>query len=215
MAVTLALLTATGIAFATTERLKLNPTPFDVLPIRQVFSPLRSTERIALRLREPHRLTVQIVDPMGHVVATLARDKYFGAGTIAFHWSGKDLPDGNYEPRVTLDDGRVFDLPNRIRLDTVRPRVRLTSYQPRALGRHRKPRVRIAYRVSEPAHLILYVNGREALFGGAKALRSTVDWYAKRNGRRLPAGRYRLQLAAVDLAGNPSARTPPFTVVIR
>jgi hypothetical protein len=62
--------------------------------------------------------------------------------------------------------------------------------------------------------VILYVNGREMLFGGAKALRSKVDWYAKQNGKRLPPRRYRVQLAAVALAGNRSAGTRAFIVRI-
>jgi hypothetical protein len=210
-----ALLAATAIAFATTERLKLKQAPFDVFPITKVFSPLHGFARIALRLRRPHRLTVQIINSSQRTVASLARNKRFGAGTVAFHWWGRNVPDGSYEPRITLDDGRVYTLPNPIRVDTVAPRVSLVSYRPHVLRRRRKTRVHVAYRVSEPAHVILYVNGRDLLFGGAKALRSKVDWYAKRNGKRLPRGRYRLQLAAVDLAGNRSARTRTYIVRIR
>jgi hypothetical protein len=214
-AVVLALLAATAIAFATTERLKLKQTPFDVFPITKVFSPLHGFATIALRLRHPHRLTVEIINSSHRIVASLARNKRFGIGTVAFHWPGRNVPDGSYAPRITLDDGRVYNLPNQIRVDTVAPQVSLVSYRPHLLRKSRKPRVHIAYRVSEPAHVILYVNGREVLFGGAKALHSRVDWYAKRNGKRLRRGRYRLQLAAVDLAGNRSARTRTFIVRIR
>ena len=209
------LLAATAIAFATTERLKLKQTPFDVFPITKVFSPLRGAATIALRLRHSHRLTVQIVNSAHRLVATLARNEPFRPGTATFHWTGQNVPDGSYEPRITLDDGRVYNLPNQIRTDSVAPQVSLVSYRPRVLGRGRKPRVHIAYRVSELAHVILYVNRHEVLFGGAKALRYKVDWYAKRNGRRLPRGRYRLQLAAIDLAGNLSPRTRTFIVRIR
>lgn len=213
-AVVIALLGATAIAFATTERLKLKQTPFDVLPITKVFSPLHGFATIALRLRHPHRLTVEIISSSHRIVASLARKKRFGIGTVAFHWSGVNAPDGSYEPRITLDDGRVYTLPNPIRVDTVAPRVSLVSYSPHVLAKRRRPRVQIAYRVSEAAHVILYVNGRGVLFGGAKAVRSKVDWYTKRKGKRLPHGRYRLQLAAVDLAGNRSARTRTFIVRI-
>lgn len=211
----LGLLTATAIAFATTERLKLEKTPFDVLAITKAFSPLHSAATIALRLRHPHLLTVQIVNSSDRVVATLAREQRYRPGRVVFHWSGRNVRDGVYEPRITLDDGRVFNVPNPIRTDTVAPRVYLVSYRPHVLRRRHKPRVRIAYRVSELAHVILYVNGREVLFGGAKALRYQVDWYARQNGKRLPRGRYRLQLAAIDLAGNVGHRTRRFIVRIR
>ena len=63
--------------------------------------------------------------------------------------------------------------------------------------------------------VLLYVNGRRELVGGAKALRSTVQWFARRSHRRLRRGRYRLQLAAVDLAGNVGPRSRPFVLRIR
>ena len=91
----------------------------------------------------------------------------------------------------------------------------LVSYRPHVLRRSAKPEVRIAYRVSEKAHVLLYVNGRRVLHGGAKSLQFAVNWVTKRNGQRLPPDRYRLQLGAVDLAGNVGARTRTFIVRIR
>jgi hypothetical protein len=215
LAVVVALLAGTAIAFATTERQKLEKTPFDVLHVTEAFSPLRGSATLVLRLRHPHLLTVQIVNSADTAVTTLAHDERFGAGRSVFHWRGRSVRDGVYEPRITIDDGRVYNLPNPIRTDTVAPRVTLLSFHPLILRPQHKPRVRIAYRVSEPAHVILYVNGHEVLFGGAKALRSRVDWYAERQGRRLPRGTYRLRLAAVDLAGNSSRRDSTFLVRIR
>ncbi len=215
-AIVLALLTATAISFAVTERQKLEATPFDVLEVTKTFSPLHGSGTVVLRLRHEHLLTVQIVNSQDRAVATLVRDQRFRRGTFFFHWTGRRAPDGTYEPRITLDDGRVYVLPNQIVTDTVAPRVSLVSYRPHVLRRRRhKPRIRIAYRVSELAHVILYVDGHEVIFGGAKALHAHVDWYAKKNGRRLRPGRYRLRLAAVDLAGNTSSRTAPFVVRIR
>src|SRR5262249_50528141 len=123
-------------------------------------------------------------------------------------------PDGVYTPRVTLDTGREFTLPRQIRVDSVAPSAALVSYSPRVLRRGAK-KVLIRYHVSENAHVIVYVNGRRDVVGGAKARVSKVDWYARRYGERLPRGRYRLQLAAVDLAGNIGARTPVFVVRVR
>ncbi len=209
------LLAATAVAFATTERQKLEQTPLGLLRVTRDFSPARGPAVIVLRLRHPHVLTVQIVDSSDRAVATLARDESFPKGRATFHWNGRHVPDGVYEPRVTIEDGRVFNLPNQIQVDTVAPHVALVSYRPRILRKHHKPVVHIFYRVSELAHVIVYVNGKREVFGGAKGLRFHVDWHAKSGGKRLPRGRYRLRLAAVDLAGNVGPRSPVFLVRIR
>jgi hypothetical protein len=213
-AIVVALLAATAVAFATTERQKLEKTPFAVLHVDDTVSPARSPALIELRLRRPHLLTVQIIDNNGRPVATLAREQRYERGTASFHWRA-NVPDGVYEPRVTLDDGRQFDVPVKIRVDSVAPKAALVSYRPHVLRGSVKPQVRIGYRVSEPAHILVYVNGRREVEGFAKSLQYAVNWAAKRDGRRLPPARYRLQLAAVDLAGNVGPRTQPFVVVIR
>jgi hypothetical protein len=214
-AVVILLLAGTAIAFATTERQKLEKTPFDVLHVTTDFSPARLPATIVLRFRHPHLLTAQMVNSQDRVVATLVRERRYEPGKAILHWRGAGVSDGVYEPKLTLDAGRVFDLPNQVRVDSIPPRVALVSYRPRVLRKKTKPRVRISYRVSEAAHVILLVNGRRVFVGFAKALRAEVQWFAKRAGRRLPRGRYRLQLAAVDLAGNVGPRTPVFIVRIR
>jgi hypothetical protein len=213
-AVIVALLAATAVAFATTERQKLERTPFGVLPVARNVSPARGAALIRLRLHRPHLLTMQILDGRDRVVATLAHEQRFEAGIAVFRWRA-DVPDGVYTPRVTLDDGRVFTLPLQIRIDTMSPTATLVSYRPHVLRRSAKPQVRIAYRVSEKAHILLYVDDRRVIVGGAKSLHFAVNWYPKRNGRRLRPGRYRLQLAAVDLAGNIGRRTRTFVVRVR
>jgi hypothetical protein len=213
-AIVVALLAATAVAFATTERQKLEKTPFAVLHVDREVSPSGTPALIVLRLHRPHLLTLQIVDKNDRPVATLAREQRYEPGTVSFRWR-PDAPDGTYEPRITLDDGRQFTVPATIRVDSVAPTATLVSYRPHSLGRNAKGQVRIGYRVSEPAHILVYVNGRRELRGGAKSLQFAVNWAAKRNGRRLPTGRYRLQLAAVDLAGNVGARTRPFVVDVR
>jgi hypothetical protein len=212
--VVVALLAATAVAFATTERQKLERTPFGVLPVARVVSPERGPVLIRLRLHRPHLLTVRILDNRDRVVATVARQQRFEAGIAVFRWHA-GVPDGLYTPRVTLDDGRVFTLPVQIRIDRVPPTARLVSYRPHVVRRPAKPKVRIAYRVSEKAHILVFVNGRRAVVGYPKSLQSAVNWLARRTGRRLRPGRYRLQLAAVDLAGNIGRRTRPFVVRVR
>jgi hypothetical protein len=217
------LLGATAVAFATTERQKLEKTPFAVPRVDKELSPVcrcdTDISTVELRFRRRHVVTVAIVSTNGHVVRTLARERVV-RGTVFFLWNGLDargrrVRDGLYSPRLTLDNGRVFVLPNPITVDSVAPRAALVSYRPHVLRRRTKPRVLIGYRVSEPAHVLLYVNGRRELVGGAKALRFKVEWFARRNGRRLRRGRYTLQLAAVDLAGNVGPRSRPFVLHIR
>jgi len=213
-AIVVVILSATAVAFATTERQKLEKTPFSVLEVTRAFSPKRAAATIRLRLRHPHLLTVEILGASGRPVATLVREERVEPGTVEYHWRAT-APDGVYTPRVTLDTGREFTLPTQILVDSVAPKATLVSYQPRVLRRGVKPKVAIRYRVSEKAHVIVYVNGRRDVVGGAKARSFKVDWWARRNGTRLRPGRYRLQLAAVDLAGNIGPRTHVFVVRVR
>ena len=214
-AVALVLLAATAVAFATTERQKLEKTPFAVLHVEQTFSPAHGTATIDLRFRRRHLITLQIVDGSDRVVATLARERRVEPGHVQFQWNGHGVRDGGYRPKLTLDDGREFTLPNEIVVDSVAPVATLVAYRPRVLRRRARPEIRIAYRVSEAAHVLVFLNGKRELLGYAKALQSAVNLAARRNGRRLRPGRYRLQLAAVDLAGNVGPRTHPFVVRVR
>ena len=187
-----------------------------MLHVDEVFSPRHGPAAISLRFQRPHLLTLQILDRNDRVVATLAAKRRVEAGTSIYRWSGKDVPDGFYLPKATLDTGREFTLQNPIRVDSVAPRVTVLSYRPHVLRRRGKPRIRIAYDLSEAARVRVYVNGRQQLEGGATKVRFQLYWYARRaDGRRLRPGRFRLQLAAVDLAGNIGPRTHVFVVRVR
>ena len=196
-------------------RQKLEQTTIGLHRVTRDFSPRLRSAVIVLQLHHAHVLTVQIVDSADHAVATLAREQSFPAGRATFRWRGRNVPDGVYEPRVTLEAGRVLNLPNQIQVDSVAPQVVLVSYRPRTLRKRNKPRIHIFYRVSELAHVVLYANGQRVLKSYAKAMHAHVDWIPRRGGRRLGRGRYRLQLAAVDLAGNVGPRTPVFVERIR
>jgi hypothetical protein len=213
-AIVVVLLAATAVAFATTERQKLEKTPFAVLSVSRYVAPARAPAVITLRLHRAHLLTVAIVNGSGRAVATLARERRAEPGRVTFRWH-PNVGNGTYEPRVTLDDGREFTLQNPIRVDSTAPTATLVSYRPHVLRSRAKPEVKITYRVSEEAHVLLYVDGRRTLKGGAKSLQFAVNWATKSGGRRLRPGRYRLQLAAVDLAGNVGPRTRAFVVRIR
>ena len=215
--VALLLLVATALAFATTERQKLERTPFAVLRIDPVVSPVcrcsTDAATIALRFRRTHVLTVQILDAQGRVARTLADEETVRRGVVDVRWHGRDnagrlVPDGQYRPRFVLDNGRTFDPPTPIRVDSAAPTAKLVWYRPHRV--HAGRRVLIRYRVSERAHPLLYVDGRRVVVGYPKAQTAQFQWFA-----RLRRGRHRLQLAAVDLAGNVGRRTKPFVVRIR
>jgi flagellar hook capping protein FlgD len=215
--VALGLLAATAVAFATTERQKLEKTPFAVVRVDEVLSPVcrcsTNGATIALRFRRTHVLTVQILDAGGRVVRTLAEERTVRDGVFDVRWLGRDdsgrrVTDGEYEPRFVLDNGRTFDPPNPIRVDSVAPTAKLLSVEPRRV--RRGERVRIRYHVTEEAHPTLFVDGRRVVVGNAKALTAQFQWFA-----RLRRGRHRLRLAAVDLAGNVGPRTRPVVVRIR
>jgi hypothetical protein len=214
-AIVVAVLAATAVAFATTERQKLEKTPFAVLHVEPAFSPKHGAATIDLRFRRAHLVTLQIIDSAGRVVAKLAQERRVERGDVQFQWRGKRVPDGVYQPEITLDDGREFTLPNQIRLDSVAPRIALVSYRPRILRRRDKPELTINYRVSEAAHAIVFLGRTRCALGYAKALQARLNCALKRHGRRLRPGRYRLQLAAIDLAGNVGPRTNVFMVRVR
>ncbi len=214
-AIVVAVLAATAVAFATTERQKLEKTPFAVLHVEPAFSPEHGAATIDLRFRRAHLVTLTIINSAGRVVSTLAHEQRVGRGNVQFQWHAKRVPDGVYQPEVTLDDGREFTLLNQIRVDSVAPRIALVSYRPRILRRRDKPIVTIAYRVSEPAHAIVFVGRTRCALSYAKALQAALNCPMKRRGRRLRPGRYRLQLAAIDLAGNVGPRTHVFVVRVR
>ncbi|HXY85970.1 MAG TPA: hypothetical protein VEH52_10880 [Gaiellaceae bacterium] len=209
------LLAGTAVAFATTERQKLETTPFSVIHVDQTVSPKLKPATIRVNLRHEHLLTVQIVNAQDHAVATLARDQRFDPGVATFHWTPA-VPDGTYRPRITIEDGRVFVLQNPIRVDSIPPRITVVSYHPRVVRRTAKPHVIVVYKVSEFAHAILYADGRKVAGPGyGKNVTGRIEWITKQNGQRLGPGTYRLQLAAVDLAGNVGPRTHAFVVRLR
>lgn len=224
-----ALLVATALAFAYTEQLKLTPSPiFGTRVPAKTFSPLcrceTDTATIGFRLREADRLEIDIVRD-GDVVRRLVRGRDVPrGGYVRVRWNGRDdagrvVAEGSYRPRVRLEhQRRTIVLPNPIVVDTTPPRVRLTRLAPRVFspdGDGRGDRVAVGYRLDEPARASLLVDGERAVRKKGQKTEGTIDWYGKQAGRSLPRGRYRLEVEAVDLAGNKSRPTPARTVVIR
>jgi hypothetical protein len=215
-AIVLLLLIGTAVAFAETERLKLQPTPIEESFVQPAFSPVceckTSKAEIRIRLNRADTVTMRILDESGRIVRTLVDGKRLPRGRTVLEWDGRDhngdpAPDGSYRVEVRLDEAdRTFELPRLIALDTAPPIVRLVSYTDSVEPRQR---VRIFYRVNEPAHGVLYVNGIKRVGPTNTKLRAAkLQWRPKQ------PGRYRLELAAIDLAGNLAERTPPFEVTV-
>jgi hypothetical protein len=102
-----------------------------------------------------------------------------------------DVPDGVYHAVVHMQRAqRTIDLPNPIRVDTVKPTIALTSMTPDGA------KTLFRYRTSEPAHALLFVNGE----------RRIRTYYTVKRGKFAYAGRLtpksRLVLRARDVAGN-------------
>jgi hypothetical protein len=227
----LALAGGTAAAFAVTERLKLEPTPITdtrIVPPSRVFSPVCRCEtasaEIGFQLREGGRVTVDLLDADDHSVRTIA-DRRYGAGFHRFAWDGRDsdgrvVPEASYRPRVRLDGGaRTIVLPNPIRVDTTPPEIELREHRPRDHispdGDGRNDRLTAFYQVSEPANGLLFVNGVQRVRTRFQRLEDKLDWYGRIGGRAVRPGTYRVELGAVDEAGNLAPRTPAVAIDVR
>jgi hypothetical protein len=222
--VVVGLLGGTAAAFALTEQLKLERSPVFRTDVGKLLGPNCRCQdaRIPIRfvLRKRERLTVVIVDSQGRVVRTLLRSGRRPKGLQRFSWDGRDdfggvVPAGVYKPRLHLArDRRTILMPNPITVDPTAPRTALVSVSPRRFspdGDRRRDRVAIRFRTSEPARALLFVNGILRLKLRRYERAGVLRWY----GLGLPAGRYRLVLRAVDLAGNLSAPVSAGIVRIR
>jgi hypothetical protein len=217
-ALVLALLVGTAVAFAETERLKLKPTPIEESFVQPAFSPVCScaqeTAAIRFRLHRADTVTVRIRDLSDNVVRALVEERRLPRGRTELRWDGRDnegarAPDGRYRVEVELTGAdRTFRLPQLTTLDTVLPTARVVSYRPEVAAP--RQRVRVFYRVSEPAHVVLFVNGKRRVGPTYTKSRSAqLQWRPQR------PGNYRLQLAALDPAGNLGPLAPVFVVRVR
>jgi hypothetical protein len=232
-----ALLAATAVAFVVTEDLKLTPSPITGTRVcagpdaprlctAKVFSPVcectsdRAT--ISFRLREPNRVSVEIVRG-GRIVRELIHEQP-ETGEVEAVWDGRDeagevVREGSYVPRVRLiDERKTITLPNPIEVDTTRPVLTLVSLKPRTFspdGDRRRDLVLARFRSDDPVSAILYVDGIRHTVQRGKRTEGRIDWNGKRQGVGLPEGIYELSLSARDRAGNLASRTRPLPVVIR
>lgn len=214
------LLAGTAAAFAVTERLKLVRSPIlDTRIVHKVFSPVCRCESdraaIRFRLRNDDRVTLALIDADGAVVRTVVEDEPTPSGRTEFVWDGRDeagrvVPEGSYKPRIHLaDERKTIGLPNPIRVDVSPPRILTFRVEPQVFspdGDGRSDKVRIVYRMSEPAHALLFLRGRREVRSRARRPEGKVEWFGKVDGRPLRRGLYTLALAAEDVAGNVGVR---------
>lgn len=219
----LLLLAGTAAAFVVTEDLKLESDPIARPRITPTFSPVcrceQQTAQIGFRLRREDRLTLTIADEGGRVVRTLLRDARFGRGNHRFGWDGRDdggqvVPAGTYRPRVELARlGRAIDFPKEIVVDTTPARIAVTRLTPRSIspdGDGRADALVVRYTVSEPAHALLLVGGRQEV---RTQLRGSASMVWSPRGRK--RGSYSVSVSAVDAAGNRSRAPGTYSVRIR
>lgn len=219
----LLLLAGTAAAFVVTEDLKLESDPIARPRITPTFSPVcrceQQSAQIGFRLRREDRLTLTIADESGRVVRTLLRDAQFGRGNHRFGWDGRDdrgqvVPEGTYRPRVELARlGRAIEFPKEIVVDTTPARIAVTRLTPRVIspdGDGRADALVVRYTVSEPAHALLLVGGRQEVRTQLRGS-STMVWSPR--GRK--RGSYSVSVAAIDAAGNRSRAPGSYAVRIR
>jgi hypothetical protein len=230
-AIVIALLAATAAAFALTERAKLTLSPIYGTQPAQVFSPNsmvpgRAVAHLHFRVRPHERIDVWIEDDDGKKVAELVANRSVKAHQKlqlvwdAFSPSGIAAPDGDYHAVVKLiRSHRTIVLPSAIRLDTTPPKITVKHPQYPVIspdGDGHADVFDIPYTLSEPGHAILLLRGKQILFTRCCKEAGTLTFSGKDNkGNRLPPGRYVLEVAAQDVAGNRSKGTPFAIVQIR
>ena len=199
----LVLLVATATAFAVTQRLKLEPSPISQTRVDKAFSPVcgcpTKIAHIDFSIRRADHLRVAIrID--GHEVTVANRD--FAKGGVHVQWDGRNgsgaiVPDGVYYPVVHLRRAqRLIDLPNPIRVDTVKPRIAIVGVQKRA------NKTILVYRSSEAAHALLFANGHRRVFTYSTRRRGRLPYYGNLSRAS------HVTVEAQDLAGNRSAPVP-------
>lgn len=209
----LGLLLASAAAFAITEHLKLIKSPIYGPQVSKVFSPAVGKAEIAFKLRHPDSVTVTIVDSHGNPVDTLRSGVSEPKGKlVTFRWDGRTTagvaPNGSvYRPEVHLANARrTILMPNKITVDTSTPKVLAASDGAGILVPGEHHGIAIHYTLGENAHASVYVRGHRVVLGHRSAKDGKVRWNGKVGGKALPPGRYVVEVAAVDLAGN---ETPP------
>jgi hypothetical protein len=229
-AVFVVLIGATFAAFFAAQRIKGEPAVAKVRSLDRVFSPNRDGTRdvneFQVALREPGRISVDVVDAGGNAVRRLADDASVTPSTpLPLRWDGRTeagtrVRDGRYRMRVTLRrEGRSVIPPRATVVDTRPPQPRVRSIVPGPIVGPRPGSLRIEVRdvpVGRPKSArVLRMDGGEprvvAELPSASDTR-TLTWDGRVGGRPAPPGTYLVQVTARDRAGNlgrAPAEVPP------
>lgn len=236
----LALLGATAVAFALTEGQKLQLSPITRTQVGRtipgqpnrvgpaLFSPVCRcrSDHVAIRffLRKPDHVTVTIRDG-GDTVGTLVENRSYRRGWVRLSWNGIEpsgivVADGVYKPYVHLArEHRTIGLPNPITVDSTPPKVTGVVASPLLLspdGDGRGDAVTVRYKVAEPAHGLLFVDGVRRVRTRFTRTAASLRWYGKLpSGKPLPPGPHVLRFSAQDAAGNVSPPQRLGTLTIR
>jgi biotin carboxylase len=203
------LVAATIAGFVVAEAAKLQHALVGSTRVDHAFSPSchcrHDVAHIDFRLMRTTPVKVSIVRGSGRRVTTLLVDSHPSRGFIRLAWSGRlpnarPLPNGVYYPEVDFPAlNRTLRLPSSITLDTVRPHVAYASM------RFGNRDLLVRYRFSEPAHALLVVDGRRAVFTRFAARKGVLRWSGTYpDGRRLLNRHPLVRLVAVDSIGNRS-----------
>lgn len=225
-AVLVGLLAATAAAFAITERLKLTKSPIAGTKIvRDHLSPAaHTTAAFSLRFRRRDRVTVTIRDAHGGATDALVSDVAMPSGRHTFTWNGRtdsgtEAAEGTYRMEVHFaNQHRTILIPNPIVLDTKPPAVLDAGVTPKEFSPdhdHQFDTVEIHYRLSEDAHVVVFLDGTRIIRGRFSKETSKVTWGGMVRGRLLPPGTYVLTVGAVDLAGNKATKVQHVAVTLR
>jgi hypothetical protein len=218
----IALLAATAAAFALTERAKLELSPIYGTQQAQVFSPdsrdpAKKVAHIHFHVRKSESIDVWIEDAHGNKLDTLLSHRSVRPRQLvrlvwdSFTPAGVGVPDGTYRAVDKLERShRTIAMPSDIKVDTspphitARPSTKYPIISPDGDGH--ADVFRIPYEVSEPAHAVLLLRGKQVVYTNSQKTKGTVVWNGKVPGsaKSLPPGRYVLTIAARDRAGNQS-----------
>jgi hypothetical protein len=217
------LLGGSAAAFAVTERLKLERSPILNTQVDKFVSPFSGRRaHIRFKVRTGDDLSLAIVDSRDRVVRALISSHHVRPGKKDYKWNGRDdsgspAPPGTYKPRVHLAaEHRTILLPNPIVVDTKVPRISLTRTSLAVVspdGDARHDYLTVFFKSTEPVRAELYANGH--LVVKLKSFEAHSLQWGRRNGMPTKPGVYRLQLRAIDQAGNRGPSTRPFEVRIR
>jgi hypothetical protein len=215
-AIPLVLIALCAAAFLRAEQLKLHHSAVGHPHVRQAFSPgctdpgCLPAAKLRFTLRKPQALDLAIVDAGGTATKTLATGRRYPKGPVVLRWdgstdSGGHAPDGRYRLRVTLADGREVTIPDAIVVDTAPPTIRIHQV--------RRGRVALAVHYTRSpgngyALMIVRQGSRIVL------QKRVIPHVAHLAYGKVAPGRYRIEMVAVDQAGNRTTNPPSFPATI-